>query len=112
MEGIGSSKGTGELGAEYRLFMLILTGGVSVPFLEDFKNDGVDIRRFVGRAVGRCNDFGDSTTFRFLDEFFGVYSRLADHRLLDSAPLEPFLTGGLSPVPSESGLFRLLGCLF
>lgn len=51
IDGIGPSAGTGELGAEYRLFILILTGGVSVPRL-DFRKAGVDMRMLAGNAAG------------------------------------------------------------
>lgn len=83
MDGIGSIEGTGELGAEYRLSILILTGGVSVPF-RDLRNAGVDIRMLVDRTGGRWGGFGDSKPCRFLVDDFGVKSRLPDHRFVDS----------------------------
>lgn len=108
MDGIGSTDGTGELGAEYRLFILILTGGVSVPF-RDLRNAGVDIRMLAGKTGGRWGGLGVSRPCRFLEEDLGVSSRLPVHRFVDSWPLDPFFAGGLSVCPSEPRLLRLLG---
>lgn len=62
---IGSS-GTGELGAEYRLFILILVGIVEVSFLERRKA-GVDMRILAGKAVGLMG-LGESVNLIFLTD--------------------------------------------
>jgi hypothetical protein len=72
IEGIGSS-GTGELGAEYRLFILILAGGVPVSF-RDRKKAGVDMRIFGGRARGGRIGLGDSDILIFFTDDLGVGS--------------------------------------
>ena len=75
IDGIGSS-GTGELGAEYRLFILILTG-FALDSLRDLRNAGVVMRIFAGSADGRIG-FGESVLFIFLIDEPGVGSWLSD----------------------------------
>lgn len=97
MDGTGSTSGTGELGAEYRLFMSILIGGVPDPSLLGRKNAGVDMRMLAGSANGGLSGLGDSVRRISCRDALGVGSRLSDHRLLTSCPLDPLFTGRAPP---------------
>jgi hypothetical protein len=71
------SSGTGELGAEYRLFILILVGTAPelVSFL-DRRKAGVDIRILAGNTGGLIG-LGESVNLMFLTDDLGVGSRLS-----------------------------------
>ena len=104
---IGSC-GTGELGAEYRLFILILVGIVEVSFLERRKA-GVDIRILAGN-VGGLIGLGESVNLMFLTDELGVGSSLSCFFLIELSVLFPedlligFLTLLILPsLPLSSG---------
>jgi len=106
---IGSS-GTGELGAEYRLFILIRVGTVPelVSFLERRKA-GVDIRILAGN-VGGLIGLGESVNLMFLTDDLGVGSSLSCFFLIELSVLFPedlligFLTLLILPsLPLSSG---------
>jgi hypothetical protein len=122
---IGSS-GTGELGAEYRLFILILVGiAPDVSFLERRKA-GVDIRILAGNTGGLIG-LGESVNLIFLTEdldggssFFLVELSVLlpedlligflDLLILPSLPLSscPITAPNPSPCASICFCFRLL----
>lgn len=104
------SSGTGELGAEYRLFILIRVG--TAPELDSFlerRKAGVDIRILAGN-VGGLIGLGESVNLMFLTDELGVGSSLSCFFLIELSVLFPedlligFLTLLILPsLPLSSG---------
>jgi len=104
------SSGTGELGAEYRLFILIRVG--TAPELDSFlerRKAGVDIRILAGN-VGGLIGLGEPVNLMFLTDELGVGSSLSCFFLIELSVLFPedlligFLTLLILPsLPLSSG---------